>query len=167
MECLEIPLKNSPVLRWSPIISSVSSYPTPHTTPKKYSFFWKNPKVLKFKFEGLKMPRVYVYIEESEYPHPSPWAYALFFCPLKRFCWRFFGWHNEVWLNWRYIFSLSPDWSKCVLWSFNERFIRCIYGTHSFCPLYIRYSSSKYVSWPFFVRYLAVKYALLMRFMRS
>ena len=32
-----------------------------------------------------------------------------------------------------------------------------LFGTYSFCPLYIRYT---YVSWPFFVRYLSGTYGL-------
>ena len=45
-----------------------------------------------------------------------------------------------------------------ILWSFNERFVCFLYGTYSFCPLYICYTN---VSRPFFVRYLLSTYALL------
>ena len=45
------------------------------------------------------------------------------------------------------ISALSGVTGKCVPWPFDKRFVRFLYGTYSFCPLYIRYSS---VSWPFF-----------------
>ena len=45
------------------------------------------------------------------------------------------------------ISALSVVTGKCVPWPFDKRFVRFLYGTYSFCPLYIRYSS---VSWPFF-----------------
>ena len=57
------------------------------------------------------------------------------------------------------IYWSSPDECRmCILWSFNERCVRFLCGTYSFCPLYICYT---YVNWPFFVRYLSGTYALI------
>ena len=39
------------------------------------------------------------------------------------------------------ISALSVVTGKCVPWPFDKRFVRLLYGTYSFCPLYIRYSS--------------------------
>ena len=39
------------------------------------------------------------------------------------------------------ISALSVATGKCVLRPFDKRFVRFLYGTYSFCPLYIRYSS--------------------------
>ena len=52
--------------------STVSSYPTPTPTPKKYLSLWNPAKYLNSKFERLKMAQGYVYMEESEYPPPTP-----------------------------------------------------------------------------------------------
>ena len=37
--------------------------------------------------------------------------------------------------------ALSVVTGKCVPWPFDKRFVRFSYGTYSFCPLNIRYSS--------------------------
>ena len=37
--------------------------------------------------------------------------------------------------------ALSVVTGKCVPCPFYKRFVRFLYGTYSFCPLYIRYSS--------------------------
>ena len=35
------------------------------------------------------------------------------------------------------ILTLSVVTGKCVIWPFDKRFVRFLYGTCSFCPLYI------------------------------
>ena len=54
--------------------------------------------------------------------------------------------------------SSSDECCMCILWSFNERFVRFLYRTYSFYPIYIPYT---YVNWPFSVSYLSGSYALL------
>ena len=39
------------------------------------------------------------------------------------------------------ISALSVVTGKCVPWLFDKSFVRFLYGTYSFCPLYIRYLS--------------------------
>ena len=39
------------------------------------------------------------------------------------------------------ISALSVVTGRCVPLPFDKRFVRFLYGTYSFCPLYIRYSS--------------------------
>ena len=48
LKCIEVTPKTSPVLWWPPKISTKSSY------PRKYSFFWKPPKILKIKILNPK-----------------------------------------------------------------------------------------------------------------
>ena len=47
-------------------------YPQNLHTPKRYSFFWKPPKILKFRILNPKKARAYVCVKISEYPPPPP-----------------------------------------------------------------------------------------------
>ena len=53
-------------------------YPQNLHTPKKYSFFWKPKKILKFRIlNPKKMVRAYVCVKILGYPPPPPWAKML------------------------------------------------------------------------------------------
>ena len=147
--------QNSPVLQWPPKISTVSSYPYPHPRPPNKNIHlsdpsppqkkrWnKNKLYWNSKFEPLKWPKsTYIWKYNNTFRHPpgiTPSSTAL--CsvfvdfPLAGIM--------KLWT--KFLTQLEKDilsvtWLvKCVLWLFNERFVRCIYGTYSFCLLYIRY----------------------------
>ena len=54
-------------------------YPQNLHTPKKYKFFWKPKKILKFRIlNSKKMCRAYVCVTISEYPPPPPPGAVIF-----------------------------------------------------------------------------------------
>ena len=110
------------------------------------------------------MARTYVYLEVSKYPHQTPWAYALFPCPLQLFLLTLLWVAYEV-MNQIFIYYPSPDWSSAFC-DRSRNVLSVAYMVHirfACYPLPIRQS----FSCPFFVRYLSVTYALLKHFMRS
>ena len=129
---------------------------------------------MKFKIWTHKMAWAYVYMEESEYPPPPPPPGLTLSSPaiIEAFFVDFsFG--GIMKLLTKFLTQptkdiLSVTWLvKCVLWSFNGRFIRSIFGTYSFCSLYTRNSYGKVRWFAVLCPLLSVTYALLMRFMRS
>ena len=69
LKCKEITPKYSPILLWTKKISTKS------LQPKKYSFSWKTPKILKFKILNPKKWPEPTYVQK--YQSTPPWGYML------------------------------------------------------------------------------------------
>ena len=79
-------------------------------------------------------------------PSPIHRAYALFPCPLGRFCWLFFGWHHEV-IN-QIFGSIDERYSICHL----TGQVRSVIVQRTFYPLHIRYIFLLSVIHPLLIR---------------
>ena len=147
-----------------PPISTISLQPT----PQKCTFF-QSPKNIEIqKCEPPKMAWALIYVKVSMYPPPNP----LGLCPLPLPFATVFVEHHALMdtvLTQLTKDKLSVTWLvKCVLWSFNERLVPCLYGTYSVCPLYTRIVwQCLLVDCSLSVTCPMNMYALLMRFMCS
>ena len=121
--------------------------PPPNPTPKKDSSFWKPPNVLKFKIWMAKNGTNLGIHRRIRLPSPTPRLTPSSRALKSVFVDFSLGGIMKLWTKFLTQLTkgiLSLTWlAKCVMWSFNERFIRCIKGTYTFCLLYIRYSYGK------------------------
>ena len=79
------------------------------------------------------MARAFVNKEVLEYSPLTPWAYALFPCPLQLFCLLYFGWYHEVMNQ----FFASTDERYTIRHLTGQ--VRSVIVQRTFCPLHIRY----------------------------